>query len=159
MIWPNEMSGPNPLGSWLNKLLRAAKASQIMPGVGYTVKKTPDGSTIDLGTQFIRPRPFSIVPSSTWLKYQVTTGYVITSGDVITPTGTDTDITLTSGVERYWIYLDVTTSTAAVQSSATTPTWDTNKIPIGWVDTDTDSGTSKSTAYQFLTDHVYIPCA
>ena len=159
MIWPNEMSGPNQLGSWLNKLLRASRASQLVPGVGYGVRKTPDGTALDLGIQSIRPRPFSIVPSSTWLKYQVTTGYVITNSDLIVPTGTDTDIDLTSGVAKYWLYLAVTTSAATVEKSATTPEWDVNKIPIGWVDTDTNSGDTKSTAYQFLWDHVYIPCA
>jgi hypothetical protein len=159
MIWPNEMSGPNPLGSWLNKLLRAAKASQIVPGVGYSVRKTPDGTAIDLGIQSTRPRPFSIVPSSDWLTYQVTGGYIITNGDLIVPTGTDTNIALTGGVEKYWLYLDITTTTASVEKSATAPDWDVNKVPIGWVDTDTNSGTTQSTAYQFLWDNVYIPCA
>lgn len=102
--------------------------------------------------------PFRIYKGSTWLKYKVSTGFVITTGDVITPTNIDTEITITTGVARYWFYLDITTTTAAVASSATTPTWDASKIPIGWVDTDTYEASSRGVIYQFLRDHVYHPC-
>jgi hypothetical protein len=155
MNWPNEMSGSHPLASWCNKLLRASRASRVAPGVGYAPAITTDGTVLRIESPAIRPNPFRIVRSSTWLKYQVTTGYVITSGDLITPTGTASDFTLTSGVARYWFLIDITATTAVVSTSATTPTWSATKLPIGWVDT-----TSESTAavYQFLTDHIFMPC-
>lgn len=155
MNWPNEMSGSHPLATWCNKLLKASKASRVYSAPGYGASLTTDGTVLKLDAPSLRPNPFRIVRSSTWLKYQVTTGYVITDGDVITPTGTATDIDITSGVAKYWFVIDITSTTAVVSASATLPTWTANKIPIGWVNT-----TSESTAavYQFLTDHIFMPC-
>jgi hypothetical protein len=101
---------------------------------------------------------FNIYQSSTWLKYKVTAGYLITTGNPITVTNTETEITITTGVARYWFYLDVTATTAAIATSATTLTWDaTNKIPIGWVDTDTYSAESRAVIHQ--REHIFVPCA
>ena len=102
--------------------------------------------------------PFQIRRSSTWLKFQVGDGRVITTGEPIEPTNIDTDITITAGVEFYWIYLAITTTTAAVTSSASTPAWAISLVPIGWVDTLTNEADEVSTIYQFIHDNVYIPC-
>ena len=103
--------------------------------------------------------PFQIYQSGTWLKYKVKTGIVITTGNPITATNIETEITLTSGVLRYWFYMEMTSTTAEVKTSATTLAWSADKIPLGWVDTSTGSGSSTATIYQVITDHIFNPCA
>lgn len=115
-------------------------------------KRKPQGQ---LGSQF----PFQIRRSSTWLKFQVGEGWVITTGEPIVPTNMDTDITITAGVEFYWLYLALTTTTATVTSSASLPAWAVSMVPIGWIDTLTDEADEVSTIYQMLHDNVYVPCA
>jgi hypothetical protein len=100
--------------------------------------------------------PFLIYRGSTWLKFKVATGFVITTGDPFIPADVDTEITITDGVARYWFYLDITSTTASVESSATTPTWDINKVPLGWVDTATYATAQRSVIYQF--NGIFIPC-
>lgn len=102
--------------------------------------------------------PFQIRRSDSWLKFQVGDGRVITTGEPIEPTNIDADITFLAGTEFNWIYLTVTTTTAAVTSSASTPAWAVSLVPIGWVDTLTGEADEVSTIYQFLHDNVYIPC-
>ena len=48
MIWPNEPSTGNPIAAWCRKLLAACKASEIKSGVGYNVKRTSGGTTLEL---------------------------------------------------------------------------------------------------------------
>lgn len=48
MNWPGEMGGSHPLATWLNKLLRAAKASALTPGVGYQVKRTSNATVLEI---------------------------------------------------------------------------------------------------------------
>lgn len=101
--------------------------------------------------------PFQIYQTTTWLKFKVTTGYVITTGVAVTPALVETEFTITSGVLRYWFYLDLTAA-ATVAASSTLPTWGIDIIPIGWVDTSTYSAESRSVIYQFTRDHVFSPC-
>ena len=102
--------------------------------------------------------PFQIYQSGTWLKYKVKTGYYITTGNPITVTAIETEFTLTSGVLRYWFYIDASGATPEVKTSSTTLDWSSNKIPLGWVDTSTGSTANVSTPYQFVRDHIFNPC-
>lgn len=103
--------------------------------------------------------PFRIYQSDTWLKYKVTTGKVITTGDPITATNIETEITITSGVLRYWFYMEMTATTAEVKTSATTLAWSALLIPIGWVDTLTGVATTTPDIQQFITTNIFNPCA
>lgn len=99
--------------------------------------------------------PFQIYATTSALKYKVTTGMVIGTGNPISVSNVETEFTISSGVLRYWFYIEMTTTTATIAVSSTTLTWSSSKIPIGFVDTLT-GGTS--TIYQFLRDHVFNPC-
>jgi len=105
--------------------------------------------------------PFEIYQSDTWLKYKVRFGVVITTGEpILTTSGIETEFTLTSGVIRYWFLLTISGGTsAAISTAATVPAWSTSIIPIGWVDTNTYSGTSRGVIYQFTHDNIFVPCA
>ena len=48
MNFPNEMSGNHPLAGWCNKLLRAAKASRVVNGLGYKTRLTSDGTALEV---------------------------------------------------------------------------------------------------------------
>lgn len=102
--------------------------------------------------------PFKIYRGSTWLKFKVSNGWVATTGVPFHPTNPDTELTLTAGVELYYIYLDITTSTATFATSATTPTWAVNKVLIGWVDTLTGVADERSKIHQFYPKHLLSPC-
>lgn len=101
--------------------------------------------------------PFKIYQTGTWLQFKVMSGYVITTGDPITPSGLETTITTTTNKPRHWIYVDITPSTATIQNTFTTPTWATDKIPIGWVDT-TNTTAERAVIYQFTHDNIFNPC-
>lgn len=49
MSWPNEPNTSNPISAWCLKLMRACKASELKSGVGYRVKRTAQGTTLELG--------------------------------------------------------------------------------------------------------------
>lgn len=104
--------------------------------------------------------PFTISQSTDWLTYKVSTGLVVLSGDPITPTQVDVDLpAITAGVEHYWFYMDIGTTTAEVKTSATTLSWGCNKIPLGWVDTLTNQSTTTAKIYQLQRDHIFSPGA
>lgn len=157
--WPSLLGGKPKIVNWLNRLVLGCRASEVkeVRGNGKLIENT-DGKIIIINDapRPVDTNPFRIYQSDTWLKYKVTTGKVIAAGDPITPTNVETEITITSGVARYWFYLEMTATTAEVKTSATTLTWSTTLIPIGWVDT---SVTNVGTINQFLRDHVFNPCA
>ena len=159
-IFPNELGGTHPLASWGNKLLRAARASVVVSGHGYNATTTPAGTFLKIETgQDGITFPFKIVPGSTWLKFKVTTGYVITTGAPFVPTDVDTEFTLTSGVAKYYFLLTMTDATTAeISVSSTLPVWSVEIVPIGWVDTNTYSGSSRSVIYQFCRENIFSPC-
>jgi hypothetical protein len=144
----------NPLGNI--KLTRGKEDKVFYSDVDVTIQLETD-SGAGLGAD--SSNPFRIYQTTSWLKYKVTTGIVISTSDPITLVGAETEQTLTGGVTRYWFYLDMTSTTAEIKKSATTLTWSANLIPIGWVDTSTGIGTSTATIYQVLKDHVFNPCA
>lgn len=103
--------------------------------------------------------PFKIKRGSTWLKFVVGDGMIIGTGDVIDPiTDIETELALTAGVAKYWIYIEMTGTTASVETSATTPAWGVTKIPIGYVDTDTYEVDERSVIKQFTKTNIYNPC-
>lgn len=110
-----------------------------------------------IGSEF--ENPFRIYQSGDWLTYKVTDGFAITTGDPITVTNIETEITITSGVAYYWFYLEMTATTAEVKSSATTLVWSNLLIPIGWVDTYTNGAYEIADINQMLRDNVFNPCA
>lgn len=100
-------------------------------------------------------RPYEIYQGSTWLKVLVAPGFLITTGVAEESANVDTEITLTEGVAEYWLYLDLPTNT--VTASATLPTWDVDKFPLGWVDT-SDTTNDVSEIHQFWDSNIYYPC-
>lgn len=106
---------------------------------------------------FATAHPFQIVQSTDWLTYKIVTGKVIITGDPIPVSGLNSDITVDAGASRFWIYVELTTTTATIAASATTPTFSTELIPIGWVDT-TDTGNEIGVITQFLHDNIFSPC-
>jgi hypothetical protein len=159
MNWPSPLTNVNALNSWLNRAVAAAKASQIQSGQGYKIKRDTFGTTLVIDEPpRLKPAPFQIYQTTTWLKYKVKTGIVITTGNPITATGIESEFTITSGVSRYWFYIDMTSSAAEVKTSSTTLTWSKSKIPVGYVDTSTGSGSSTAYIYQVLSDNVFNPC-
>jgi hypothetical protein len=116
----------------------------------------PDQSR-DAGLAGLRQRnrdfaafPFQIYQTGT-LKYKVRDGLVIiTDAPAIIPTGLETELTSPGGAD-YWIVCDLTTTTAVVSGTASSPVFSTEKIPIGWID-------SEGAIHQFLHDNIFSPC-
>ena len=158
MITPQRPQGTTKFHSWAQQVHdRAFGSTRANESSGANVSRTTKGFFSPIPkTQAQVSNPFQIYQSTSWLKYKVTTGKVIATGDPITPTNVEAEITITSGVARYWFYLEMTSTTAEVKTSATTLTWSNTLIPIGWVDT---SVTNVGTINQFLRDHVFNPCA
>lgn len=109
--------------------------------------------------------PFKITQGTSWLEFNVAPGYVITTGAPFLPTsvteldGTLHPHTITSPYASFYFVLAIlSASTAAVSTSSTLPTFSTELIPLGWVDTSTDAATEQSTIYQFWRDNVFSPC-
>ena len=100
-------------------------------------------------------RPYELYAGSTWLKVLASSGYLITTGVAVESTAVDTELTLTSGLDECWVYLDIPTNTVTV--SATLPTWDVDKFPLGWVDT-TDTVNEIAEIHQFWDSNIYYPC-
>ncbi len=99
---------------------------------------------------YVYPVSLRTSPSADdWRKVRVRSGLVfvdwveatLTGSDGIEPDagelGTVGDITCDASTPKYWLWIEITGSTAAIQHSATAPTWSTTKIPIGYVDTNT----------------------
>ncbi len=102
--------------------------------------------------------PFQLYQSGTWLQWKVTDGILITTGDPIMVTNVETLFTLTSGVARYWFYIEISSTTGTIATSATTLVWSATKIPLGWVNT-TNTTDSISVPTQFYPLHLFNPCA
>lgn len=156
--WPALLGGNHKLVSWMNRLVIGCRASEVksVTGNGRLIEHS-DGKVIEIWSDRIVNRdPFRIYQTTDYLHYKVSDGYVVGTGDPITVTGVDTELVLTSGVATYWIYLEMTATTAEIKKSSTTLTWSSTLIPIGWVDTQTDGA---GIIYQMLKDHVFNPCA
>lgn len=158
MNWPNEMSGSHPLASWCNKLLRAARASRVVSGVGYKTKLTTDGMLLQIeagGGGEVPQNPFTIyrhqAAVGTGLVFRVSSGYVISTGAPFMPTGLETDISVTAGVSRFWFFLNIQNSTASLATSPVDLTWSASQVPIGFVNTVPLS----PVVFQFVRDHVF----
>lgn len=48
MNTPGDLTGSHDLVSWLNALKRACQANELKPGVGYKVKRTPQGTLLEV---------------------------------------------------------------------------------------------------------------
>lgn len=129
------------------------KISFSRANVIITLREDPNTESLTAAIN----HPFKIYQTGTWLQFKVMDGVVITTGNEITPSGLETTITTTTNKARHWIYMDVTTSTATIQNTFTTPTWTVDKIPIGWVDT-TDTAGEVAIIHQFIHDNVFLPC-
>lgn len=107
MNWPSPLTGSNPLVSWLNRLLAAARSCELKPGVGYKLKKTPQGTVLDIeaksgggGFRWQSPNK-ELDPTLLVAKY---TFVYITPGNDIVVTGL-TDLVsnaLTKACEGFW---------------------------------------------------------
>jgi hypothetical protein len=101
--------------------------------------------------------PFRIYKGTTWLNAKVATGHILTTGDLVTPSNVDTDLTLVTATAKNWIYVDLTSTTATLAASATLPTWAVDKIPIGYVDT-TNTSAELQVITQIRKEHIFDPC-
>ena len=85
---------------------------------------------------------------SDWLSFRVRGGKVWIDWVEYDATGTDGaadpdentypltgDVAVTSGVARYWFWLDISSGSVAVNHGASAPTWSSAHVPIGYVDT------------------------
>lgn len=120
-------------------------------GIIPSISPSPGGS----GGQ---PYPFKIVRGSTWLKFKVKPGLYINTGNPLTITNLDTELTLTANVSKYWIVIDMTTTGATISTSSTTPTWSVSKLPIGYVDTDTYAADERTVIQQIQRTDIVNPC-
>lgn len=157
--WPGIIGGTHKLVSWLNRLRAASMQTEIKTVIGGRLIQHSNGRelVIDPSKPVVLSTPFQIYQASSWLKFKVRDGRYVGTGNPITVTNTETELELTSGVARYWFYIESTATTAEVKKSATTLEWSSTKIPIGWVDT-TDTTNNASVIYQLLTDHIFNPC-
>jgi hypothetical protein len=48
MIEPSKLQAQSRQAFWLNKLLAFAKSLRIRDGVGYKIKRTPDGTILSI---------------------------------------------------------------------------------------------------------------
>ena len=48
MSWPNPLSGTSLFTSWLNRLLDACRANDLLDGYGYKVKRTSRGKILEI---------------------------------------------------------------------------------------------------------------
>jgi hypothetical protein len=157
---PNKLSGNGVIHSAVNALIDCVRECVPRESKDVVMERGPNGfiakpkAASFSGTEKI---PFRIYQSDTWLKYKVTTGYIVRSGDPITATGIEVEKTITGSVLRYWFYIELTETTAEIKTSATTLEWSCDIVPIGWVDTLTDVATTKATIYQLNRDHLFSP--
>lgn len=102
------------------------------------------------------PNPFRIYRSDEEaLKFMVSSGYVITTSAEFQPLNLSIEHTVTVG-QKKWLSLQISSTSASVVASTTQPTYSVSLIPIGWVSASSESSV---TVFQFLRDHVFIPCA
>jgi hypothetical protein len=106
------------------------------------------------------PHPFKIVRGSTWLKYIIKTGHVITATTEtpVIPTDVETEITVTAGAAQYWFYVNIAGATPAIEHSASIPTWTEALVPIGYVITTNEEDEESEIGLQFLRENIYSPC-
>lgn len=164
--FPNELGGTHPLAAWGNKLLRASRAAALCKGRGYKLNATAAGTVLQIESETGGVHhPFKISNGTSWLEFNVAPGYVITTGAPFLPTGiTELDGTLhphtiTSPYANFYVVLAIlSASSAAVSTSSTLPTFATDIIPLGWIDTSTYAASSRSVIYQFWRDNVFSPC-
>jgi hypothetical protein len=158
---PAPPQGNGPQEVWLRRFLEWVSQLECVSVLGGIKKPHPNGGysiIVSPSSGVGDTNPFRITQSADWLTYKVSDGIAITTGDPISVTNVDTDITITAGVEFYWIYLEMTATTAEVKASATTLEWSSLLIPIGWVDTLTHEADEVATINQVLRDNVFNPC-
>lgn len=100
--------------------------------------------------------PFEIYRTGTWLQWAVRTGYVIKTANPWVPAQVDATFTLTSGVPFYYLWLDV--EAQEIKQSDTVLDWNAKAIPIGWVDTDTESASQIATKVNMVNWHIGTLC-
>jgi hypothetical protein len=164
MLHSTKPTGDSELDFLLTEIWEAIQVKMRIlnrPGV-ITVEYTEKGialTPVAGGKSSQSSNPFTISQSTDWLTYKVSDGIAITTGDPISVANVDTDIAISAGVLHYWIYLEMTATTAEVKASSTTLEWSTLLIPIGWVDTATNEVGEVATIYQVLRDNIFNPCA
>lgn len=123
------------------------------------------------GARFLHPFQIYVFPAAMrvtpgandWRTVRVHAGTIFIDWVEVTPTGTDGaanpdvgelttagDIVCDAAAEKHWIWLELTSSTASIENSATAPTWDSSHIPLGWVDTDTYAAEKRVVVRQFV---------
>lgn len=156
---PGNLTGSNPLVSWLNRIKLALCRRTILPGVGYKVRNSESGVILEIlpaAGQASPSNPFAIsVVDDEALTFQVTPGKITTTGIPIPPSNIDDTFTLEAGSPYYWFYLDVSADAATIETSDDPGDWSVNKIPLGYVDTSVEP----VEIVQLVRDHIFIPCA
>lgn len=144
--------------SWLRRLRAAIIRRTILPGLGYKVRETANGYSLEILPSAGRPGEgikFKIYQVEGNV-YAVGPGNVITTGNEFEPVGIGQGFVIdpeTPG--KHWFYLAIGATSASVQRSHNPPDWSVNAVPIGYVST----LTTPFVVYQHQRDHLTIPCA
>lgn len=157
---PTPPQGNEPLAVWVRAALLPWIESLELIGIiggqkktsaygGYSLIINPTGSSAEA-------HPFKIYATDeSALKFKLTQGYVITTGEEFSPTNMTTEFTLTAGVKTRF-YLNVTSNAATISTSTSVLTNSVNRLLIGWVST---VDPANLVFRQLIRDHVHIPCA
>ena len=154
---PSPPQGGGAQEAWLRTLLEGVSQFEITSIVGGKKKANPSGGfalVIDSSSGNGGDFPFRIYQGSTWLKYKVATGWVALSSTPFEPSNPDTELTVTSAVAKYYVYLDIGTSAAEFKVSSTALSWSTQLVLIGWIDTNTYSAETRGVITQFRKEHI-----
>jgi hypothetical protein len=158
---PSPPQGNGAQEVWMRRFMAWISQFELNGVVGGIKKPNPNGDgyslVIDRQTAGGDANPFRIYQSGDWLHYKVTTGWVVRDGVPILATNIETELPITASVQYYWFYLELTDTTAAINTSATTLVWSCTKIPLGWVDTLTGVATDTPAITNLIRDHLFSP--
>jgi len=159
---PTQPQGSGPLEVWIRTLLLpyiySLELTSVVglrkianPSGGYALVKDNDarGPAVEFPFQVYRSDP-------DLLRFMLTPGYIVTTGEPFEPTNIGTYVALGENVTG-WIYLDITSTEATIVATTTLPTWSVNKILVAKVVTTTFA--AAPTITQILRENPQVPCA
>jgi hypothetical protein len=167
--WPDKLGGTHRLVRWLNRVVDAGRSAEIKAAIGARLIESSDGKTlvVDFPNPTARKHPFQIYrmrdgtpAASDWRKFRIYAGYV--SVDFAAPvlvTGTDGDATPASiladdATAKFWFWVDLSTpATPTIGSGADPQTWSASKLPIGYVNTQTEY--AATVGLQMITSNIF----
>lgn len=166
---PNRVTQVSRGGDAYNKLRDAARSQQPAAAPGTFVSHTIHGVMHEAEAPIpyapeVAPEaaPFQVYRSDPEaLKFKLTEGWIVTTGDEFQPGNMTAEHTLAEG-QVYYCYLDLTTTAATVVFATVRPTWSVNKIYVAKVTTTAPPAEGQppgATIRQILAENPQIPCA